>query len=787
MPTRRQKSSSTHDDTRWVAAQGSPGISGISLSGGGIRSAAYSLGALQAMQEHGLVTGPSKVDYLSAVSGGSYIASALTMIARGPITEADRNAGVLSAADPFARGTPEEKYLRAHTTYLVHGRGGRVSMVARLLGGILLNLLFIGVAVHTLFRVIGWFYGWIFPALRLHTSTGARTGKVDIHLPVWTYAVPLAAVACGVILGLVGLAVSWNNDRVRHRLVLTCWCLIAAAAGMATITVGIPKLLELVRDVVSRWGAASAPHTQRQAAGRSSQPLAVGGGAGAAGASATGLLTLRARVMDPGTRRNAENWLLRKVRPLLPKFRTLILNTLAAIFGPMLVLVGAVLALNIGAAATPFGPGNPRLAEVLIVSVSVALFLLMHWYADLNAWSMHAIYKRRLSDAFILRRVRFGGERKIDAEPREWSQPYRLSDSQGSLTPTLLVCAAVNISDYGRTPTGSRVASFVFSANSVGGPLGEMETAQYESMADTHLRSITLPTAMSIAGAAISPSMGKMTRPPLRFLMALLNLRLGVWVPNPNLVRQSGSAPGRRKLYPERPRINYLLREMIGRNTADARFVYVSDGGHYENLGLVELLRRGCTTIWCVDASGETINTFGTIAEAIAIARSELSVDIDIDLSAMGPDPEATGAAARFVRKTWVQGTVSYQNGVQGILVVLKCGVPNDAPADVLDFHAKAKLFPCDPTSNQLYTARRFDAYRALGYTTARHALAGATGPGGSPIAPAWQPAVTMVEPTIDLRTPAPVAAKPGVRVRSGPAHKASAITRTVPPSNGGG
>ena len=52
------------------------------------------------------------------------------------------------------------------------------------------------------------------------------------------------------------------------------------------------------------------------------------------------------------------------------------------------------------------------------------------------------------------------------------------------MTPTLLVCAAVNVSDYGRTATGADVAGFVFSAEHIGGPLGGMETARYEAAAD---------------------------------------------------------------------------------------------------------------------------------------------------------------------------------------------------------------------------------------------------------------------------------------------------------------
>ena len=55
-----------------------PGKTGICCSGGGVRSAAFNLGALQALQERGEL---NTADYLAAVSGGSYIAAAFTMVA----------------------------------------------------------------------------------------------------------------------------------------------------------------------------------------------------------------------------------------------------------------------------------------------------------------------------------------------------------------------------------------------------------------------------------------------------------------------------------------------------------------------------------------------------------------------------------------------------------------------------------------------------------------------------------------------------------------------------------
>jgi len=140
-------------------------------------------------------------------------------------------------------------------------------------------------------------------------------------------------------------------------------------------------------------------------------------------------------------------------------------------------------------------------------------------------------------------------------------------------------------------------------------------------------RFTTLPTAMAISGAAFAPSMGKMTRTPFRFFLALANLRLGVWVPNP---RRLDKFISRNVVHQVLPRPQYLLREMLGRNHLDAPFLYITDGGHYENLGLVELLRRKCETIWCIDASGDEVDTFSTLGGALQTAESELQISVDI-------------------------------------------------------------------------------------------------------------------------------------------------------------
>ena len=773
--TRRRAApgTATVPESEGHAAAAKPGTVGICLSGGGIRAAAYGLGALQAMQENGLLTGADRADYLAAVSGGSYIATAVTLVAQGGLPDEPGGDAVLGAEDPFARGTPEEQYVRNHTTYLVHGPGGRLAYLGRLVGGILLNVLFLALVLHVVFRPTGWVYGWLFPTLR----RGSGRADVSVHIPVLLWMVPVILLGLGLLVGLVQIAVRWRSDALRQRIVVWCGWLLKLGL-LAAVVVGIPMLLEFVRDVVARQGGAGGPSANgAQAATRSSQRLGLSTAGGLAGAIATAVWALRARATAPATVQAGTRWLVKKLRGLALRFRVFLQNLLATVFGPLLLVSVAVFFLDLGAGNT-VADDTYRLSEIVWVVGLALLLAAMYYFADLVSWSLQPLYKRRLSSTFALRRVR-GPDGRPCAEERPYSALYALSQSQPPHLPKFLICAAVNVSDYGATATGSNVGGFVFSAETIGGPVTySMSTKAYEASVGRRARDFTLPAAMSISGAAISPSMGKMTRPPIRFLLALLNVRLGVWIPNPRrilLADEIGDQYDRRlagdaepPLFPISPRPGYLFRELFGRNHRDSRFIYVSYGGHYENLGLVELLRRGCTTIWCVDASGEAIDTFGTIADAVSIARAELAVDIDIDPRVMGPDPGATGPAARFVRRTHVVCPIRYHDGTDGTLVVIKAGVPEDAPADVLQAHASWKAFPCDPTANQLYTATRFDAYRALGYFSTCRAFADPTAPPPRPRppsdrgdAPSPQPEPAQVrnarhdgKPAQDLPTP---------------------------------
>jgi hypothetical protein len=417
-----------------------------------------------------------------------------------------------------------------------------------------------------------------------------------------------------------------------------------------------------------------------------------------------------------------------------------LLTTLAA----PLLFGGLVLAFMHQGSERSLFVGGTSAWESLYVVVPVAFVAAVATFGSLNSWSLHAIYRARLNDAFNLERtlVTEGPPKHsktvVEASPR--SDPVPLSKLKLTDFPEVLICATSNIRNYGLVPTGFGAAPFLFSQDRVGGPVvGHLYTHLYEAACLRSTRSLTVMDAVSISGAAVAPEMGRMTRAPLRFLMALANIRLGVWIPKPSAAEAkidkrldtlsseitTGTKPKRRIGVVKPPGLLYLWREAFGATPQSASHVYVTDGGHYDNLGLVELLKNRCDWIWCIDASGDDIGTFSTLGEALAIAEAEFGITVVIDpVGKMAP----ADAKTRFVKQPFCTGDITYppkQPGGKtdtGKLVVVKAGVTQKAPWAVGYYHASDLNFPCDTTLDQLYTAQRFDAYVALGKSSMNEA-----------------------------------------------------------------
>lgn len=141
----------------WHRPAANLGLVGLSFSGGGIRSATFSLGVAQALAEADLL---KRADYLSTVSGGGYIGASLTwLLSRKALEESSRldgadRFGVEPCNFPYANirgsmhgpgsGKPRAamaKFLRQHGNYLAPGKGITVmSGLSIVLRGILLNI-----------------------------------------------------------------------------------------------------------------------------------------------------------------------------------------------------------------------------------------------------------------------------------------------------------------------------------------------------------------------------------------------------------------------------------------------------------------------------------------------------------------------------------------------------------------------------------------------------------------------------------------------------------------------
>ncbi len=713
---------------------------GICCSGGGIRSASFNLGALQILREEGVL---KEAKYVSAVSGGCYMAASFATVA----IESPRN--LLDGGPPvYAPGSPEEQHLRNNSTYLAPGLGGKLRLLVRFLLGLVVNLFLIGLAVYLLAVPFGSLLGEVYGQL-------ARVrGKGSLDMAAWVW-----CLIAGLGIGGVGLAVPDlllklpDGGRGRRLLgsyrVREVWSyrLLAAAAVVFLLLVAVPQLILWAR------GAGSVPLE-----GLVEGLPSVQGGESAAqtGTSLFAALNLTAVVTAA----------LGAVWAFVVKRRSFFALLAGGIAGPLAVLSLALWFANLG--ATDTGIASP---EGLGVAVLIAFALWL--FADLTQWSLHPLYRRRLSSAFFVRRVGRNPSR-MSVEEIDYRKPLRISSlTAGDHFPQLIVCAAANISDPGETPPGRAATPFVFSSDGIGGPLiGRMPVEAYENQADRSARDVTLPAAVAMSGAAVSPAMGKKTIRALTFLMALSNLRLGVWVPNPRYVEEAGKSRFA-VLKPVRQRVRwigsplrgawgwilgqssrlasiwgrslaalrrrratpaYLFWEMLGLTKLNDHFLYVTDGGHYDNLGLIELLRRGCTTIYCFDGGGDPSGTFRALGEAVALARGDLQVEIDIDPSEIIPDEKT-----RISKTSHAIGTIRYRatpaGGIApsdddgrrhytGKLVYCRTAVNEDAPWDVRAYHEKSRRFPYHSTLDQFFDDQKFEAYRALGAHAAREAVA---------------------------------------------------------------
>jgi len=403
---------------------------------------------------------------------------------------------------------------------------------------------------------------------------------------------------------------------------------------------------------------------------------------------------------------------------------------------PLVFVLGSLLLLSLGLDML-LGLGGATAATRFWFEVHLLLFLitvavLLAWRVDINEFSMHLLYRNRLTRCYL------GASRGQERSPNPFtgfdpnddvllsklSPSEKGEEPEGYTGPYPIVNGTLNLTGGKHLAWQQRKgASFVFTPEYCGYEFpvkhSKKPTEGYRPTSSyAYPEGPYLGTAVAVSGAAASPNMGYHSSAALAFLMTVFNVRLGWWVGNPgkrdNAWRKSGPLFG----------LRYLLKELFGTVDEESSFLYLSDGGHFENLAIYELVRRHCTLIVACDSESDPKMEFGGLGNAIEKCRTDFGVDIEVDTEQLERDTE-TG----YSKWHCVVGKIRYDRVCQGApvgtLIYLKSSLTGDEPTDIQSYGARHTEFPHQTTADQWFGESQFESYRKLGF----HVVESAFGP----------------------------------------------------------
>jgi hypothetical protein len=233
------------------------------------------------------------------------------------------------------------------------------------------------------------------------------------------------------------------------------------------------------------------------------------------------------------------------------------------------------------------------------------------------------------------------------------------------------------------------------------------DSTGYRPMSE-YAQDLLLGDAISISGAAVSPNMGYHTSPAVAALLTVFNVRLGAWLGNPLGKHWRRNEPFLGLMH--------LLKELCGRTDSRSSFVYLSDGGHFENLGVYELIRRRCRYIIACDADADSNFHFEDLGGLVRKCRTDLGVSVDLQI---GPVRERNCC--------WVLGTVRYSDvnpgAEDGAFLYIKPVLRSAPPVDIDSYGKACPTFPHESTLDQFFSESQFESYRMLGQDSADQLL----------------------------------------------------------------
>lgn len=737
------------------------GLVGLALSGGGIRSATESLGVLQALARHDIL---KEVDYLSTVSGGGYLGACVTALLTN-----DAHAGVRPAGKPTAfplgftggeNEAPAVQHLRAYSNYLAPQHGlfklDTWRMVGWYVGALIFNmlaplfatifLLTLGtLVVMQLWRtpaflsesILNWvpYLGWLLVVILLlyvtcfwrlykakikqtrdRWSKGVGYAIAVIGLPAFLFAAPdLYSFLVSGTLWAMPVSIKTFTEKLE---------LVGLKQSGETIVQG--KVSDLV-TALRKSGAwiGHGPETRKQISDGLSQAkvpttlLPASSAADLAEACQTqtnchsdwifrGPLAQVMRGLDLTGLHFGEsgsgigslfNLLLALLAGIVPAAYLGYAKQSLPVFASALAgLIGAVLLVHF--LGWLYECHYPSFVSICALS---AFLTLVCGYININANSLLNFYRDRLADCYLIKQQANGVE------------PYdalKLKDVlQHQNGPYHLLNATLNLSGSTSLWLRGRMADmFLFSKQYCGSHragVGYAKTTDYLFEGE----SLELADAMAISAAAFNSQMGQNTGQGLAALLALLNVRLGRWLPNPNPDSR------RQKLTPVWWQ-KYFVKELFSLVDEKDEFVLITDGGHFDNTGVYPLLQRRCATIIVVDNGADPERKFEDLAGVLRKARIDLGITIDLELELLHGN-----AKTRWAKRGFAAGTISYPAGETGRFLYLKPTLTGKESEDILEYWRKHSAFPQETTLDQFFDEAQFESYRELSYQITKQAV----------------------------------------------------------------
>ena len=208
--------------------------------------------------------------------------------------------------------------------------------------------------------------------------------------------------------------------------------------------------------------------------------------------------------------------------------------------------------------------------------------------------------------------------------------------------------------------------------------------------------------------------------------MSMLNLRLGYMELNPDATLLKPYLPKRPNLF--LPGLAELL--SLG-FTERSHFIELTDGGHFENTGIYELVRRKMAIIVATDSGADDDYAFADLSNAIERVRVDFGVNItfrdDFDLRHVVPrrnrDDVTPHRIIRYAKRGYAIAAIHYADGSEGKLIVIKPTLLPGLPADLYGYKVSEPTFPQQTTADQFFDEAQFESYRELGYQLTKRML----------------------------------------------------------------